>query len=120
MTLFAFTLLSLAAWRVAMIVSVDSIGDPFRRAVALRWKPVEVPLRDGRGDEVVGTATLRPAWVTALVNCPSCTDVWTAGAGVLLLHAAGLCDQWRWVALAWLAAAGVGVLLSDVSERLSR
>ena len=120
MTPLLFIALSFAAWRVAMIVSVDAIGDPLRRAVANRWKPVEVPLRDGRGDEVSGTATLRPAWIVALVNCPSCTGVWSSGAAVLLAHAAGLCDQWRWVGLGWLATAGVGVLLSDVSERLSR
>ena len=120
MTVFAFIALCLAAWRVAMVISVDAIGDPFRRAVANRWKPVEMTLRDGRGDEQPGSVTLRPAWITALVNCPSCTGMWTAGGAALLAHAVGLCDEWRWVVLVWLAAAGVGVLLSDVSERLSR
>ncbi len=120
MTAFAFLLFSLASWRVAMLVSVDSITQGFRDKVADRWKPREIPLRDGRGEIQNGTGTLRASWPVRLVNCPSCCDLWSAGAGMLLAHAAGMVDAWAWVGLGWLAAAGVGVLLSDASERMSR
>lgn len=120
MTPFAFILIALASWRLAMLASVDTITQGFRDRVANRWKPHLIPLRDGNGDEVNGTGTLRASWPVRLLNCPSCCDLWTSGAGMLVAHAAGFADGWRWVWLGWLGAAGVGVLLSDLSERLSR
>jgi hypothetical protein len=95
-------LAALAAYRLARLLTTDTLSEPLRDAVARRWP----------------TVGLSPRWPTELVNCFWCVSLWTSLLAVLLAHWAGVLDSWQLVVLGWLAAASVaGLLYRLIEER---
>ena len=117
MTWLILVAVSLAVFRVTRLVTTDDLAAPARRALRRRFPPTAGPLyREETGLPIPDTATIRPHWLVALSSCRWCLSVWLAAAAVLLLHASGFLDSWRWVVLAWPAVAGAAGLLGDWSS----
>ena len=120
MTGTTFALISLAVWRATLVVTTDTITLGARRRILRRFPARTVPLSDANGDDVPGTATLRPRWPVVAVNCDWCVSPYLAAAACLAAHGAGLSDPWATTLLAIPAAAALAGLLSEVVAWLTR
>lgn len=102
LTPFAFALVSLAAYRLALL-STDKLTLPARARLARRFPPEELD-----------AGQFRPHPLVVLANCGRCLGVWTAALCTLAAHALGQAPSWGACALAWPAAAGAVALLVRV------
>lgn len=110
---FAFVVVGLATYRLARIVTLDTISQPFRDSL-FRWaydvnNPVEVD-----GERIASPRGPIRVWVYDLASCPLCAGVWIA---------AGLYVLWRWSdsdavrsGIVILAAAGVQCFLASRAD----
>ena len=110
--------LGLAAWRVTLLVTTDTITGRWRRWLLVRYPARTVPLYDVTGAPVEGSGRLKPRLVVELVNCDWCVGWWIAAAVVLVGRVVGLIGlSWPACGVAvWAVAAMVGAL-SDIVGR---
>lgn len=113
MTWGVLALATLASYRLARLVTTDTLFAPLRSALVRRFPPRSRPLRDATGAPIEGTATLAPRWPVELANCFWCASVWTSAGVLLVVHFDGMLPSWQLVGLGWLAvSAAVGLLYS--------
>lgn len=116
MTWGVLVLATLASYRLARLVTEDSLAAPLRAAVLRRYPPLSRPMRDAAGGPIEGTATLVPRWPVELVNCFWCVSVWSSAAALLAVHFLGLLPSWQLLGLAWLAVSAAAGLLYSLVE----
>jgi hypothetical protein len=109
-------LATLASYRVARLVTTDTLAAPLRSALAHRFPPRVEPLRDDAGMPIEGTGHLVARWPVELVNCFWCMSVWSSLAALVVAHFCGLLASWQLLGLAWLASAAVAGLLYQLVE----
>lgn len=93
---------SLAAYRLALLITSDTILRGWRRKLAKRYPPTV--------EHVDGQDVTRAHPLVEFVHCGRCVGVWTAGLVLVACWAVRLVDDWRWVPLGWPAVAGAVVL----------
>jgi Protein of unknown function (DUF1360) len=105
MSLAAVVIVGLAVFRVARLITADSITDPMRdRLYVWAWRD------DGHGHQTP-TAVWR-TYVYELIRCPHCVGVWAA-AGAYLWW------EFLWTPPIYVAAiAGVASLLASAQTKL--
>lgn len=108
-TPFVFALIALAAYRLARIVAIDEVTQPFRIPF------VEMRRRRGEWTEIARPEGLRGA-IGALITSPESIGFWIAGIFVYLYV---LIPDWLTLVLIVLAVNAVGELLNAVTHLLS-
>jgi hypothetical protein len=98
----ALVLAALAIARVTRFITTDGLTTPLRRRITRRLN---------------GRPKGQPHWFVELIHCDWCVATWVAAAAVIALHFCGLLEDWRYVALGWLALAGAAGLLLDWARR---
>lgn len=98
MTPLVFAAAVLAAYRLALLITSDTILRSWRARI-VKAHPATV---------VDGNPRAHP--LVEFVHCGRCVGVWTAGLVLVACRAVGLFDDWRWVPLGWPAIAGAVVL----------
>jgi hypothetical protein len=108
MSTFVLVLSFLATWRLARLITTDTIADPLRR-----WAAGAAPDGEpGDGDD------LRP-WLGYLFTCPWCISVWVAP--LLVVPAVWWPENRAVVAvLGVLVASGVAGLLAVIEGAMGR
>lgn len=95
--LFLIVLAIFATYRLAELVAIDVLFQPFRNYLG---KHVTIGKHNAWW------------WVAELINCPYCLGIWFA------LPLAFLCaTEWQYVLLSWFAIAGGQTFLESLSER---
>lgn len=113
-TALVFVLAALCSFRLTRLITTDTITDQPRRWLLRRFPARVVPLNDTNGDEVEGSATLKPRWLVELVNCDWCLGVWVSAAVVGAVHGFGLAPDRGVCVLAWGACSAVVGAVSDL------
>ena len=116
MTWGVLALATLASYRLARMVTADTLFEPQRAALARRFPPHARPLYDAAGQPIPDTGELVPSRVAELVNCFWCASVWTSLVAVLVAHFSGLLSSWQLVGFGWLASSAVAGLLYSLVE----
>lgn len=112
MTCGVFVVLVLASYRVARLVTTDTLTANWRDRLVDRFPPHVEPMRDPTGAPIANSAVQIPSIVVKLVNCTWCVSIWTTLAAALVLHATGYSNSWTLTAFDWLAGATVAGFLS--------
>lgn len=116
MTWGVLALATLASYRLARMVTADTLFEPPRSALARRFPPHARPFHDAAGQPIEGTGELVPSRIVELVNCFWCTSVWTSLLALLVAHFCGLLPSWQLVGFGWLASSAVAGLLYSLVE----
>lgn len=116
MTWGVLALATLASYRVARLITSDTLAAPLRSAVLRRFPPRSEPMTDAAGQPLEGTAQLVARWPVELVNCFWCMSVWTSLLALVVAHFCGLLPSWQLLGLAWLANSAVAGLLYALVE----
>ena len=121
MTWLLLGVVSLATYRVARLVAVDSLSADLRRWVARRWPPFAVTEEyDETGQPQPGASVIEASLPVKLIHCVWCLSVWVALGAALGVHFAGLLPSWQWTVLLWLGASTGAGLCDSVVSRLAR
>lgn len=108
MSLGAIVLVGLASYRVARLVTKDTICEPLRRVV-YDWAWIDPQVK---GQDPKPRAGGARTWLYSLLSCPLCFGVWTSALLMLLWAAVTPVDVgWRWAA-SLAAVAGVQSLVA--------
>lgn len=109
MTPLWFVVQSFAAYRLAVLITSDTITRPWRLKLAKRYPP-------SIGYSVEAGVEVEEAHpIVAFVNCGRCVSVWTAALVVGASWSASLLDGWQWALFGWPAVAGAVVLLVRIA-----
>lgn len=95
--LYLLLLAIFATYRLAELVSIDTIFEPLRLSLGKRVDP---------------TRHNKDWYAAELVNCPYCLGVWFA-----LLFALVIAHGWQYVLLVWFAIAGGQAFLESLAGR---